>query len=72
MDVPSLVGTLVDDGSHTAHHLAIAKGHEVFRLATLERGVLAALKGGHLIEKQIGDGILVATIEVVVELYELS
>ena len=39
LTVPALVGTVIDDGCHASHHLAVTKGHQVFRLAEFEGGI---------------------------------
>ena len=40
--IPLLIIAMVDDGSHTAHHLAIAIGEEILYIAKLTGGILLA------------------------------
>ena len=60
--MPLLIGTAVNDGSHTPYNLVLAQGQEVVGLTTLERRVLVASECGHLVEIKKGNSLLAAAI----------
>ena len=71
MTVPSLIGTTIDNRCHTANHLPILESQEILSLATLERRILVATQGHHLLGIQERHGTIVTAIKVVIELNEL-
>ena len=70
LTVPFAVGSVVDDGCHASHHLALFVCQEVVGLAKLKGGVLVLVQGKHLVAIQIGHCVLTITIQVVIKLYE--
>ena len=70
--LPLFVGPTIDNGCHTAHYLLAFEGQKIASLATFERRIAVAAQRVHLILKQKRNGAVVAPIEVVIELDELS
>jgi hypothetical protein len=60
--VPALVGTVVDDGCHTAHQASIAIGKVVFGFAEVEGGIAVAAQSVEFIAVEVGHVIGVAGI----------
>ena len=70
--LPFLVGTVVDDSSHTTHSLTVAVCHEVLSLAEVEGCILVLTEGVHLIEVEVGHVVRITFIEFVVEIDKLA
>ena len=70
--LPLLVGAVVDDGSHTTYHLAVAERHEILCLAEVEGCILVLTKGPHLVEVEVGHVVSITFIEVVMKINELA
>ena len=62
MAVPALVGTVVDDGCHTAYQASIAIGKVVFGFAEVEGGIAVAAQSVEFIAVEVGHVIGVAGI----------
>ena len=69
--LPGLVGTVVDDGRYAPHYLAIAQGEEVVGLAKLEGGILLPVERAQHVVVEVGHGVGVALVELVIEANEL-
>lgn len=62
LTLPALVGTVVDDGCHTAHQASVAIGKVVFGLAEVEGGIAVAAQSVEFIAVEVGHVIGVASI----------
>ena len=51
MAIPSLIGTAVNDGSHTSDDLPVPVSQEVFCLTTFKRRVFIMAERSHLVEE---------------------
>jgi hypothetical protein len=71
MTIPALIGTTIDDGSYSPNDLLVLVGQKILGLTTFERRVLIATEGSHLVAIQKRYCVLIATIQIVVELDEL-
>ena len=70
LPLPLLVGLMVDDGSHAAHHLSVLVGQEVFGLTEVEGGVLLSVQRRHVVAEKRRHIVRIAFIKVVMKLHE--
>jgi hypothetical protein len=72
MTIPPFVSPTVDDGSNTSNQLPVLIGKKILSLTTFKRGILIAAEGGHLIKEEKGHRTIIAAIQIIKELDELS
>jgi hypothetical protein len=65
--LPLLVGTMIDDGSHTSHHLSSSQGQVILRLTELEGRVSFLRQSVLLIESDEWNSILIIFIKIAVK-----
>ena len=65
--VPGFIGTVVDDGSHTAHDFAVAHCQKVVGLAKFECCILLRRKGVEHVVVEVGYGVGVVFVKFVIE-----
>ena len=68
--LPTVVGTMIDDACYATHHPVVLIGQEIFGLAELKGGILVFAQCMLLVSIQVGGVVLIATIQVVMELNE--
>ena len=61
---------MVDDACYTPHHPIVANGQKILGFAELEGSIAILAQRMQLVAVQVGGIVLVATIQVVVELDE--
>ena len=67
---PTLVSLLVDYSCNTTYYIAVFIGKEILSLTEIKGRILVRRECVYLVAMQIGHIVFVASIQVVMELYE--